>query len=227
MRALILRRVYLIEAGASGPVLVGPLTLPDMIRLQGFLTRNGQPYSILDPETDPDAVQMIARLSPQQGDYPLVVCPDGTLLRNPTEAGACAVHRAARRDDRTAYLRRGDRRGGTGWPRHGGVCRLGGLSSAGRRKAMPSAARLGPAPGSRTISAFRPASPGQALTARAFVQAQKFGAQFVLPVTVSRLDCSGDGRPMTFGNDGRLARAGDGDRRRIGRRAIEACASQP
>ena len=53
MRALILRRVYLIESGAAGPILVGALVLPDMIRLQGFLTRNGQPYNVVDPETDP------------------------------------------------------------------------------------------------------------------------------------------------------------------------------
>jgi thioredoxin reductase (NADPH) len=39
---------------------------------------------------------------------------------------------------------------------------------------------------------------GQALTARAFVQAQKFGAQFVIPLTVARLDCRGDGQPMTL-----------------------------
>src|SRR5436853_6085011 len=31
---------------------------------------------------------------------------------------------------------------------------------------------------------------GQALTARAFIQAQKFGAQFAVPVSVVELDCS-------------------------------------
>ena len=31
---------------------------------------------------------------------------------------------------------------------------------------------------------------GQALTARAFIQAQKFGAQFAIPVSVEKLDCS-------------------------------------
>src|SRR5258708_38272030 len=37
MRALILRRVALVEAGTGGPVLIGPETSPDVIRLQGFL----------------------------------------------------------------------------------------------------------------------------------------------------------------------------------------------
>src|SRR6202022_1307085 len=39
MQALILRRVALIEAGAGGPVLIGPESSPDVVRLQGFLAR--------------------------------------------------------------------------------------------------------------------------------------------------------------------------------------------
>src|SRR6266581_3503800 len=41
MRALILRRVGLIEMGAGGPVLIGAPSSPDMARLRSFLTRNG------------------------------------------------------------------------------------------------------------------------------------------------------------------------------------------
>ena len=44
MRALILRRVSLIQGGAGGPVLIGPASLGDMARLQNFLARNGQPH---------------------------------------------------------------------------------------------------------------------------------------------------------------------------------------
>src|SRR5262249_11323901 len=40
MRALLLRRLGLIEKGAGGPVLIGPAVHPDLIRLQGFLARN-------------------------------------------------------------------------------------------------------------------------------------------------------------------------------------------
>src|SRR4051795_11661731 len=42
MRALILRRVSLIQGGVGGPVLIGPASLGDMARLQNFLARNGQ-----------------------------------------------------------------------------------------------------------------------------------------------------------------------------------------
>ena len=49
MRALILRRVSLIQGGVGGPVLIGPASLGDMARLQNFLARNGQPHHVLDP----------------------------------------------------------------------------------------------------------------------------------------------------------------------------------
>ena len=38
---------------------------------------------------------------------------------------------------------------------------------------------------------------GQALTGRAYVQAQKFGAEMVIPTEVSRLDCSQN--PLALG----------------------------
>src|SRR5207244_13067812 len=51
MRALILRRVGLLQTGAGGPVIVGRAENGDVLRLQGFLRRNGHPPTQLDPET--------------------------------------------------------------------------------------------------------------------------------------------------------------------------------
>src|SRR6267378_3451000 len=86
MRALILRRVNLIQGGVGGPVLIGPPDSSGVIRLQGFLTRNGIPHHLLDPERDHDAAEVIARYSPSPSDWPLVVAADGTVLRSPSEA---------------------------------------------------------------------------------------------------------------------------------------------
>ncbi len=61
MRALILRRVNLIQGGTGGVVLIGPSSLGDMARLQNFLARNGQPHHLLDPATDKDAADLVAR----------------------------------------------------------------------------------------------------------------------------------------------------------------------
>src|SRR5256884_4228199 len=75
MRALILRRVSLIQGGAGGPVLIGPSNSTGVVRLHGFLTRNGFPHHLLDPAVDKDAADLVARYSPSRADLPLVVCP--------------------------------------------------------------------------------------------------------------------------------------------------------
>src|SRR6185437_10724587 len=85
MRALILRRVGLIETGAGGPVLIGPQGHPDVVRLQNFLGRNAIPYRVLDPEDAPDAAALLTSVRPAADELPLVIAPDGTVLRNPSE----------------------------------------------------------------------------------------------------------------------------------------------
>src|SRR6202790_4153996 len=85
MRALILRRVGLIETGAGGPVIVGRPENGDVLRLEGFLRRNGHPRQSLNPETDPEAKALIERFHVDAGQLPIVLCPGGQLLRNPSE----------------------------------------------------------------------------------------------------------------------------------------------
>src|SRR6202163_1014270 len=80
MRALILRRVNLIRGGVGGPVLIGPSDSAGVVRLQGFLTRNGYPHHLLDKDTDHDAAELIVRYSPSPSDWPLVVTASGTVL---------------------------------------------------------------------------------------------------------------------------------------------------
>src|SRR5499427_555600 len=86
MRALILRRVNLLERGVGGPVIVGHADNGDVLRLAGFLRRNGHPHESLDPEADPDAKALIERFHVDPGQLPIVLCPGGQLLRNPSEA---------------------------------------------------------------------------------------------------------------------------------------------
>ena len=78
LRALMLRRVGLnaVEAG-GGALLVGDPASPDMVRLQGFLTRSGFPLRVMDPATDPVAASCVQREAAGPADLPLVVCPDG------------------------------------------------------------------------------------------------------------------------------------------------------
>jgi len=85
MRALILRRVGLLEIGAGGPIIVGHTNQSDVLRLQSFLTRNGQPHRVLDTDSDPCAITMVERFHIDPHHLPIVLCPNGKVLRNPGE----------------------------------------------------------------------------------------------------------------------------------------------
>jgi thioredoxin reductase (NADPH) len=83
MRALILRRVGLIESGV-GPVIIGPANNADVVRLEGFLSRNGHPHQRLN-ETDSCGRSLMRRFDVESHELPIVLCPNGQLLRNPSE----------------------------------------------------------------------------------------------------------------------------------------------
>ncbi len=195
-RAMILRRVSLIQSGVGGPVLIGSPSSSGMVRLQGFLTRNGYPHHLLDPATDPEAGILIARFAPAPQDLPLVACPDGTVLRNPSEADLArqlgmigTVQRRALYD--VAVVGAGP----------AGMATAVYAASEGLSVVVLDARAFGGQAGAsariENYFGFPTGISGQALTGRAFVQAQKFGADMMIPVEVKWLDCSGpDG---TFG----------------------------
>jgi thioredoxin reductase (NADPH) len=85
MRALILRRMGLLETGAGGPTIIGHAENGDVLRLQGFLRRNAHPHKLWNPETDAEAKALIERFHVDAGQLPIVLCPGGQLLRNPGE----------------------------------------------------------------------------------------------------------------------------------------------
>jgi thioredoxin reductase (NADPH) len=84
MRALILRRVGLIERGA-GPIVIGGSEDGDVLRIVNFLRRNGHPYQQMDPATDPAAATLLDRVDIEGEALPIVLCPGGQLLRKPSE----------------------------------------------------------------------------------------------------------------------------------------------
>jgi thioredoxin reductase (NADPH) len=189
MRALILRRVGLIRGGAGGPVLIGPSDSAGVIRLQGFLTRNGYPHHLLDPATDTDAAEVIARYSPSQADWPLVVAPDGTVLRNPSEselARAMGMIRALPKDKVYDVAVVGSGPAGLSTAVY--------AASEGLAVAVCDTRSFGGQAGAsariENYLGFPTGISGQALTARAFNQAQKFGADVMIPVEVKSLDCA-------------------------------------
>src|SRR3546814_18814550 len=74
-----------LETGSGGPVIVGREGSGEVLRLVNFLTRNAQPYQRLDPENDNDARALLEQFQVVPEELPIVLCPGGQLLRNPSE----------------------------------------------------------------------------------------------------------------------------------------------
>ena len=188
MRALILRRVSLIEGGVGGPVLIGAPASSNLVRLQGFLARNGNPYHVLDPATDKDAADLIARYSPSPDDLPLVVVPDGRVLRNPKETELAYAMGMIGGAHKKLY----DVAIVGGGP--AGLATAVYAASEGLSVAVLDAKYFGGQAGAsariENYLGFPTGISGQALAGRAFTQAQKFGADMMIPVEARSLDCS-------------------------------------
>src|SRR6195256_2841186 len=191
MRALILRRVGLLETGAGGPLIVGRAENGDVLRLEGFLRRNGHPRQRLDPETDPEAKALIDRFHVDAGQLPIVLCPGGQLLRNPSEAelARCIGLVSPIDPDRLydvvivgagpAGLAAAVYAGSEGLSVLVLDCRaFGGQAGA--------SARI------ENYLGFPTGITGMALMARAYNQAQKFGVEMAIPDEVIGLDALGD-----------------------------------
>jgi thioredoxin reductase (NADPH) len=187
MHALILRRVALIEAGAGGPVLIGSESSPDVVRLQGFLARNAYPHQLLDPAQDEDAAKLVQQYAPNPADLPLAVCPKGTILKNPNEADLARALGMVPIDERdrtydVAVVGAGP----------AGLSTAVYAASEGLSVIVFDARAFGGQAGAsariENYLGFPAGISGQALTGRAYVQAQKFGARIVIPTEVVRLD---------------------------------------
>ncbi len=208
MRALILRRVGLLETGAGGPVIIGRPDNGDVLRLEGFLRRNGHPRQRLDPETDGCAQALIERFHVDPGQMPIVLCPDGQLLRNPSEIELARCIGLVRPVDPdrvydVAVIGAGPAGLGTAvYAASEGLsvlvldCRaFGGQAGA--------SARI------ENYLGFPTGITGMALMARAYNQAQKFGAEMAIPTEVVGLQPQGNpdgGRfALQLSNDGRVS----------------------
>ena len=200
MRALILRRVGLIERG-RGLVLVGGVANGLLHGLQNFLRRNAYPHAVMNAADDPDIQSLLERIAVKEADYPLVICPDGSVLRAPDE-GALASH--------LGLLPEFD-------PEHIYDVVVVGAGPAGLAAAVYAAseglsvavfdcrAPGGQAGASSRIEnylGFPTGISGQALAGRAFVQAQKFGAHLAIPLEVKALHCT-EKPPQLELHDGR------------------------
>ena len=190
MRAFILRRVGLLEAqgGGVGSVLVGHPGTAKLARIEDFLRRNGYPYTVLDAAKDADGRAMVERLGVLPAELPLMVCPNGTVLKCPTEAeaGIC-LGITPELDPGKVYDVAVVGAGPAGL-----AAAVYAASEGLSVLVLDSKAFGGQAGASARIEnylGFPTGISGLALTARAFNQALKFGVEVAIPLQVERLDC--------------------------------------
>lgn len=188
MRALILRRVNLIEAATSAPVLVAPAHNASLFALQGFLSSNGHPHMVLDPATSANAAALVQVYAPAPDEYPLVVCPDGVVKKNPSlaEMGRCLGLLPALDPDKVYDVLI------VGAGPSGLATAVYAASEGLSVLVVENRAFGGQAGASARIEnylGFPTGISGRALAGRAFVQSQKFGAEVAIPACADQLLC--------------------------------------
>jgi len=189
LRALILRRVALIDLGFGGPVLIGAPRSPDVTRLSGFLERNGIPFRVVDPEHDPEAASLLARFASAPQELPVAVLSDGTMLRNPSKqefARALGLVAASFRAGPYDVAVVGAGPAGLATAVYGASEGL----SVVVLEALAFGGQAGASARIENYLGFPTGVSGQSLMGRAYTQALKFGAEFSLSTEVTRLDCA-------------------------------------
>jgi thioredoxin reductase (NADPH) len=192
MRALILRRMGLLETGVGGPIIVGRAQSGDVLRLQGFLRRNGHPFQTLDSDTDSCGRTLVERFQVDPSQMPIVLCPGGELLRNPgeMELARCIGLVTSVDPDKVydvAIVGAGP----------AGLATAVYAASEGLSVAVLDCRAFGGQAGAsariENYLGFPTGITGMALMGRAYNQAQKFGAELSIPIEVKSLAANGSG----------------------------------
>jgi thioredoxin reductase (NADPH) len=199
LRAFILRRVEIIARGISDVVLVGSSHSPGTLRVKEFLTRNGHPYAYIDLDRDSGVQELLDRFHVGVEDVPVLICRGKTALRNPSnqQIASClgfneAIDPAHVRD--LVIVGAGPS----------------GLAAAvyGASEGLDVLVLEADSPGGQAGSSskienylgFPTGISGQELAARAYTQAQKFGAHVMIAKGAQQLTC--DRKPYAIEIEG-------------------------
>lgn len=195
MRAFILRRVELIALNLGDVVLVGSNHCAGTLRVKEFLTRNGHPYSSIDLDRDSGVQDLLDHFHVSADDMPVVICRGEVVLRNPTnqQIADClgfndAIDQTQVRD--LVIVGAGP---------SGLAAAVYGASEGLDVLILESNSPGGQAGSSSKIEnylGFPTGISGQELAARAYTQAQKFGAQLLITEGAKQLVC--DQKPYTI-----------------------------
>ncbi len=188
LRAFLLRRAYLIANVPGGLILIGSNHSADTLRLRGFLTRNGQPHAYIDVERDSSVQNLLSEFQIELTDIPVLICGSSPPLRNPSNADAAAhLGFNAGIEPGIVYDLVVVGAGPAGLAA-GVYAASEGLSVLVLEGAAPGG-QAGSSSRIENYLGFPTGISGQDLAARAFIQAEKFGAHVAVARTATRLYC--------------------------------------
>lgn len=188
MKSFILRRAELIAHAFGDVALVGSNYCAGTIRIKEFLTRNGHPYAFVDLDVDNGVQDLLDHFHVRVEDVPVLICRGELALRNPTnqQVAEClgfneAIDQTQIRD--LLIIGAGP---------SGLAAAVYGASEGLDVLVLESDSPGGQAGSSSKIEnylGFPTGVSGQELAARAYTQAQKFGAQLIIAKGAKKLDC--------------------------------------
>jgi thioredoxin reductase (NADPH) len=186
LRAFILRRVELIASGLGNVVIVGSRRASGTLRLQEFLTRNGRPYGYLDIDRDPSVKGLLEHFDVGPDELPVVISGESVFKKPTIEqlANCMGLSHLGRDAVRDLVV--------VGAGPAGLAAAVYGASEGLDVLVIESLAPGGQAGTSSRIEnylGFPTGISGNDLAARAFVQAEKFGATVAVARTAAKLDC--------------------------------------
>src|SRR2546429_522476 len=189
LRAFILRRLQLIDRGYGDVVVLGSQHCSGTLHIREFLTRNGHPYTQRDLDTDAESQELLDRFNLTPEDVPVVICRGKNVLKNPTIqqlANCLGLNPTLDRTQIWDVVIIGAGPAGLG---AGGYAASEGLNAVIIEANAPGG-QAGTSSRIENYLGFPLGISGQELAARAYDQAQKFGARMLIAKTAVRLDCS-------------------------------------
>ncbi len=203
MRAFILRRNELISGDFGDVVVIGSIHCAGTLRVKEFLTRNGHPHHFIDLDRDAGAQELLDRFQVSEADVPVLICRGTMVLRNPSNEAIAdclgfndAIDRTHLRD--LVIVGAGP---------SGLAAAVYGASEGLDVLVVESNTPGGQAGSSSRIEnylGFPTGISGLELTARAWAQAQKFGAEIMTASGASSLTCETPRYAVTFDGGARV-----------------------
>jgi thioredoxin reductase (NADPH) len=190
MKAFILRRSELISQHFGDVVLIGSMHNAGTLRVKEFLARNGHPHVYIDLDRHADAQEMLDRFRVSEADVPVLICRGQTALKNPSNqqiANCLGFNDAIDRTHLRDIVVVGAGPAGLAAAVYGASEGLNVLVL----EANVAGGQAGSSSRIENYLGFPTGISGELLTARAYAQAQKFGAEVAVAKGATAVACGG------------------------------------